>query len=459
MTERFARAADSLGLVRDGAFVLAASGGADSGAAMLLLRAIAPNATIVACYIDHGLRPRASIARDRAAVRAQARAAGAKMLVRRVHLGASGGSPEERARAARYRVLSATAGETGARFVVTGHHQDDVVETSLLALARGAGIDGAAAMRPLRPLRDGVSVVRPLLWATKAQCAALLERRGLAVSHDETNDDRTIPRNAVRALLAGLEKALPGASRSVARSAALLADDRALLEGMSAAAWRTALGFDGRLSAVKLRRMPVALVRRVVRHAVARSGAGLRDFSYEHCDTIAQAIKSGRGGRYHAGAVDVVLSAGKVIVQTRAATVASIASPAVSPMRIDLRSLPQSIATPFGLVTLARRAHTGRAIRKSDVQRLDLGALVASGDIELRQARAGDRCIPSGRTRTVSLARFLAKSGVPKPLRGTTPVLCAGGRIAAVLGVRVMEPYKPKGKGPQLEVGWHRADS
>ena len=90
---------------------------------------------------------------------------------------------------------------------------------------------------------------------------------------------------------------------------------------------------------------------------------------------------------------------------------------------------------------------------------MDLAALRAAGDLELRIARAGDRCIPSGRTRAVSLARFLSKSGVPKPLRGTVPVLCAGGRIAAVLGVRVMEPYKPKGKGPQLEVGWHRADS
>jgi TilS substrate C-terminal domain len=48
---------------------------------------------------------------------------------------------------------------------------------------------------------------------------------------------------------------------------------------------------------------------------------------------------------------------------------------------------------------------------------------------------------------------------VPKSRRGAMPLLCAGGRIAAVLGLRVMEPYKPKEKGPVVEVTWRAADS
>ncbi len=444
-----------------GPFVVAASGGADSGAALVLLRAVAPRARIVACYVDHGLRPAASIARDLAAVKAQARFAQASVAVRRLTLGTtrhgSHGSPEERARVARYRALAAVARNAGAGVVVTGHQQDDLAETSLLALARGSGIDGVAAMRPLRVLAKGVRLARPLLWASKAQCASLLEALDVPTSYDETNDNRAIPRNALRTFVAQLERAMPGSTRAIARSAALLADDKALLDGLCAAAWRSARhDKEASLRAATLRRMPVALVRRVIRHALSTSGASLRYFSYEHCDAIALAIKQGRGGSYHAGSASVLLSAGKVIIEPLSASPA----PHLAPIRVDLDVLPRDVVTPLGTATLRSATHnTSTATKRAPlVQHLDLGALRRT-KVEIRLPQPGDTCIPAGRRRAVSLARFLGKSGVPRSHRVRTPILCAGGRIAAVLGIRVMEPFRPKGKSARLEVAWYPADS
>ncbi|HEV2038231.1 MAG TPA: tRNA lysidine(34) synthetase TilS [Candidatus Eremiobacteraceae bacterium] len=433
--------------------VVACSGGADSAAALLLARRVAPQAKLIACYVDHGIRPRLSIARDRAAVRAQAAAAGAAVSVRRVLVGPkTDGSPEERARVARYRALAAAAQQSGAPFVITGHHQNDLVETSLLALVRGSGIDGVAAMRPLRSLADGVTLVRPLLWATKAQCSELLHRLRIPTSEDETNADTHIPRNAVRLLVSGLEQALPGASRGVARSAALLADDKALLDRMTAAACQRARRGDSNdISAAVLRRMPIALVRRVIRYALAQRGLSLRDFSFDHCNAIATAIKEKRGGSFHAGAASVVLSAGKLTLQT-----ASTARKGFAPVSIVLDGLPCNVNTPFGCVSLGIRQ--ARARKSGPLQLLDLAALQAVGSLEIRQPRQGDACIPSGRSRPISLARFLGKSGIPRSGRQAVSLLCAGGRIAAVLGLRVMEPFKPKGHGPVLEVGWRATD-
>ncbi len=310
------------------------------------MREAAPHAKLIACYVDHGLRRAASIARDVACVRAQARAAKAQLDVRRAAIGpAKAGSPEERARTARYEALLAAARDAGARFVITGHQQDDLSETSLLALVRGAGIDGVAAMRPLRVLGDGIVLARPLLWATKAQCAELVATLGIPVSEDETNRDVRIPRNAVRLLVAALEGALPGASRAIARSAALLADDKALLDHMSAAAWQSARARDAdELATSVLRGMPIALVRRVIRHALAASGAGLRDFSFEHCNAIAKAIKQSRGGSYHAGAARVTLSAGRLVVERDGARRAAVGAP----VAVDLGRLPHTLVTPLG---------------------------------------------------------------------------------------------------------------
>jgi tRNA(Ile)-lysidine synthase len=437
--------------------LVACSGGADSAAVLLLLRQVAPHAKLIACYVDHGIRPSQSIARDIAAVRAQARAARASVRVRRVTLAPkTKGSPEERARSARYAALATVAKSCGARFVVTGHQQDDLAETSLLALIRGSGIDGVAAMRPMRTLDDGVALARPLLWATKSQCSELLRSLRLPVSDDETNADTRIPRNAVRAFADNLETAAPGALRGVARSAALLADDKILLDRMSAAAWqRSRIGESHDLMASALRSMPIALVRRVIRHALMRSSASLRDFSFEHCNAIAGAIKEKRGGRFHAGAATVVLSAGKLSIVRDNARPAD----AYPPVDIDLDSLPREVTTPRGRAQLKiRRSIQKKKAARTASQFLDVSALRSAGKIEIRQPRQGDTCIPSGRSKPVSLARFLGKSGVPTSGRASVSLLCAGGRIAAVLGLRVMEPFKPKGNRPVLEVGWRATD-
>jgi tRNA(Ile)-lysidine synthase len=461
LAERFERACRLLRLpIESGSLVVAASGGADSAAALVLLRRVAPHAKIVACYVDHGLRPPKSIARDIAAVRTQSRSAKAKTIVRRVRLDPAAGSPEERARRARYDELAQTAREVGATHVVTGHQQDDLAETSLLALMRGSGIDGVAAMRPLRRLADGVALARPLLWATKAQCADLLGRMRIAVSEDETNADRRIPRNAVRALVATIEQILPGTSRGIARSAALLADDKDLLERLSAAAWQQSrIEGSQDLSSAALRRLPIGLLRRVIRHAVATLGVGLRDFSFVHCNAIARAIKEGRGGRYHAGRATVVLSAGTVSVEgARASGGVSGVQPHET-IAIDVEKPERRLVTPFGIISLRRVARMPAQNRsKKKEQHLDLDGLRSAGLVEVRLPRPGDACVPSGRSRPVSLARFLGKSGVPKSRRERIALLCAGGRIAAVLGLRVMEPFRPKGRGPVLEVGWHATD-
>jgi hypothetical protein len=201
--------------------------------------------------------------------------------------------------------------------------------------------------------------------------------------------------------------------------------------------------------------MPIALVRRVIRHAIMASGESLRDFSFEHCNAIASAIKEKRGGRFHAGAATIVLSAGKVaVIRDRTRT-----SNAYAPIAIDLDALPRDLNTPRGRVTLKiRRSMPKKSAAPGASQRLDLGALRTAGGLEIREPRQGDACIPSGRSKPISLARFLGKSGIPTSGRASVSLLCAGGRIAAVLGLRVMEPFRPKESKPVLEVGWRATD-
>ena len=172
-------------------------------------------------HVDHGLRP--ASAADAAAVAAAAATLGLGVDVRRVEV-VPGPNLEARARAARYAVLP--------RGVLVGHTADDQAETALLNLLRGAGIDGLAAMA--RPDPPG-GVRRPLLGLRRAETEALCTAAGWRPVRDDSNDDLRFRRNQVRRRLLPLMNEVAGRDvvPLLARQAALLADDAALLDSLA----------------------------------------------------------------------------------------------------------------------------------------------------------------------------------------------------------------------------------
>src|SRR5581483_3657778 len=129
---------------------LAVSGGGDSLALMHLAAGWAKArglAAPIVLSVDHGLT-KGSDAAARAVAR-QARALGLKAVV----LTAEGKKPksdiEGWARQARYQLMGAWLARHRRATLYLGHTEDDQAETFLLRLARGSGLDGLSAMRPL----------------------------------------------------------------------------------------------------------------------------------------------------------------------------------------------------------------------------------------------------------------------------------------------------------------------
>ena len=272
-------------------------------------------------------------------------------------------------------------------------------------------------MRPSRAISDGVVLARPLLWATKKSARLSCALAGCSIS--PTTKPTMIPHSAQRRsdVARAARSVLPQSSRGIARSAALLADDRELLRGDEPFGLEAVRRPEHRRAHfAALRRLPIALLRRVVRAAVGASGAGLRNFSFVHCDAIARAIKHGRGGRYHAGATTVVLSSGKLVVETGARMRLSLppGRRPHTPARLVARRPGERLR-----FSLHKRAAEERrdAVCSGSIPRAALGGQRAP---TLRAPREGDRCVPSGHRRPVSLARFLGKAGVPLSRRSVS---------------------------------------
>jgi tRNA(Ile)-lysidine synthase len=234
--------------------LLAVSGGADSSAMALALVAAVPGAErrLVIGHVVHDMRPSSETQADLRLVQEMGAWIGVPVLHEQVRVTGGTGNVEARARTQRYAQLRELARQGRCQFVASAHHADDVLETMLMRLVRGAGPRGMACVAPARDLGDGVTLVRPMLMQTRATCEAICDVSHWEWASDATNHDLTFARAKIRAqVLPVLHELRPSASRRATQAALLMrqvshlvATDAAelLAQGRSAAgyAWSRA---------------------------------------------------------------------------------------------------------------------------------------------------------------------------------------------------------------------------
>ena len=244
------------------AVVVAWSGGLDSTVLLHAAVAGAPAGMgVVAVHVDHGLQPAAE---DWAAHCLQEAARfGVPCEVHRVaDAPPSGASVEAWARERRYAALIEAARRHRALAVLTAHHADDQVETMLIRIARGCGVDGLAGIAA-RGRRQGVPLLRPLLGLARTELAAHAQRHGLRWVEDPSNRDPAHLRNAFRhAVLPVLDEVSPAFRRKLLRLAGRLEEARAAIAALAhldlEAATVDATAIPAVLDADALARLPAA---------------------------------------------------------------------------------------------------------------------------------------------------------------------------------------------------------
>jgi len=217
-----------------GKLCVAFSGGVDSTAllyAVASLRTLRPLWRVRAIHINHQLQATS----DRWAESCQRVAAilDVPLLIQRVVVDRDHVQGlESAAREARYDAFSARL-ESG-EVLLTAHHADDQLETMLLALMRGSGVQGLAAMPTCASFAAGWHA-RPLLEFTRAQLAEWAQAQGIASVEDPSNRDLRHDRNYLRhAVLPALRDRWPAAAANAVRSTRHLGDALFLLDEQSA---------------------------------------------------------------------------------------------------------------------------------------------------------------------------------------------------------------------------------
>lgn len=221
---------DSLKIKAGCKLVLAYSGGVDSEVLAFGLAEYARqhsefNYQLI--YVHHGLSPNAAAWAQHCVTRGKFYRLPVTIEYVTPMLG-SRVSVEAEARRVRY--LAVEQHLEADDYLLTAHHEDDQLETLLLALKRGQGPKGLAAMGQIQPLPKGTQI-RPLLAVSRSQIEQFAQRQGLVHIEDESNRDDKFDRNFLRLeIIPRLKARWPSIATTASRSAFLCAEQQALVD-------------------------------------------------------------------------------------------------------------------------------------------------------------------------------------------------------------------------------------
>jgi len=278
---------------REARYLIGVSGGRDSVTLLHWLVNLGYQKLIL-CHLNHQLRDRSSLADARfvqklverynqefvgQAPRLPGSRTGkrsARPTTRRPHLHCELGtvnirafatkkkmSIETAARDSRYSFFAKVAKRRGCHTIFLAHHADDLVETFLINLFRGAGSAGLAGMREVstRRIDDvGLTIVRPLLGVWRAQIDNYVRKHRLAFREDASNKNLNPLRNRIRhRVIPYLEKICGRNIRpAIWRAATIAGEEEAWIDR------QLPDSSNAELSAAKLRALPIALQRRAI---------------------------------------------------------------------------------------------------------------------------------------------------------------------------------------------------
>ncbi|MFP2770663.1 tRNA lysidine(34) synthetase TilS [Oceanisphaera sp. KMM 10153] len=412
--------------------LVAFSGGLDSTALLALAARLAreQGRAVRAVHIAHGLQAAAEPWPAHCARVAESLGVPCQTIRVQVELGPRV-SLEAAARESRYRALAEVM--MPGEILLTGHHQDDQAETLLLALKRGAGVAGLAAMPMRKPFGPGQQW-RPLLTCSRRQLEAFAREEGVSWVDDPSNADDDFDRNFLRnRILPPLLAQWPSFNRTLARSAELCAEQMELAAELVEADLPDLLNSAGGVSIAGLQTLSRARRHNVLRHWLQQHGI---HSSRSQLQAIWQELALARVD------AEPEVRLGKRCIRRYQ----------------DFLYLPTAGSTPRPLANVRTGEWLHCGVGKLRLGPVSRGAdLVAGFDLaELHIAFQvpGLRARPAGRSGSRPLKKLWQEYGIPPWQRPQIPLLMQGNQLVAAVGLFVCQAFSPEPDAPGWRLEW-----
>lgn len=438
-----------IGRDRDVHFVVAYSGGRDSTALLHSLAQLKSESTfnirLTAAYYWHPWRP---LQEDLQVVYQNCKALTIQWVMLTPDLNLP--KTETAARHDRYQQLAKLAFDLDATAVLTGHHQDDNVETILFRILRGTGVEGLLGIPEVRtiPLTETQEVVlaRPFINTPRTEINDYVATHQLHYTEDPTNVELGIKRNFLRhELIPKIESAFPQARQSLIRLSELTEGELEIIHTKMEEVWRDIFDPQTRsLDEVRFNQLAHPFQRRVIRRYLEEAG---EESNYNKVEEVITFI----GGKKRDAGQPGLLSLGPNRFISLYRNRISIESP----KKVEVEPVKVTIPGEVSHVTLKATVSITpltpeQRLRPIDFSKLseeeayvDLSSYVGQ-ELTFRARKTGDRIKPLGMSAPVKLKRFFINRCVPRFKRDMVPLLATDSEVLWAVGVGISDTIRVK---------------
>jgi tRNA(Ile)-lysidine synthase len=360
-------------------------------------------------------------------------------------------SIEEAGRIARYQFLFDVARQNHAQAVVTAHTADDQVETMLMHLLRGSGLNGLKGMKMRQFLPEwdsNIPLVRPLLHTWRSEIIEYCTKHNLQPIIDKSNLENTYFRNRLRnELIPYLQTYNPNIKKVLLRSTITLSNDHDLLQDILEKAWKD-LSPEITNNLVKFQKesflllqpgVQSSLFRRMIAHLIPQA----RDFSFDNIQRGLSFIRQPTQTNQLELEQGIVLRRieDDILITNDWSTLCTLISDWFQTLK------PEDSLTAPGGIPLANGKSIRAEVISAEAARMHpawnqrghafLDEAQSGRTFMVRNGLPGDRFKPLGmHGNGLKLSNFWINEKLPREARALWPLICAKDEIIWIPGFR-----------------------
>lgn len=335
----------------------------------------------------------------------------------------NGFSIEMAARELRYNFFEKVRVENGFDCIVTAHHQDDLIETFFLNLSRKTGIKGLTGIKD-----KAGKVVRPLLFAGRAEIEDFAKSNYIEFREDSSNSDIVFQRNFLRHKILPLFMELnPSFKKNILASIGNLKDAEKVYSGFLELEKSRVVSEEKTETVINIYELQKTSFPKILLHEILSE----YNFNAAVVDEIFKSLETESGKQFFSKTHRVVKDREKLFVS------------AIKVGEDKIYYIEQDdieLFVPLDITIEKLGGDDFSIIKEANVACLDLEKV--EFPLLIRKWHQGDYFQPLGMTGFKKVSDFFIDQKIPIHEKENTWILCSGKKIVWIMGHRIDNRFK-----------------
>ncbi|AEF16313.1 tRNA(Ile)-lysidine synthase [Thermoanaerobacterium xylanolyticum LX-11] len=349
----------------------------------------------------------------------------------------NGLSEEAAGREIRYSAFNKVLKEVGGNKIAIAHNKNDVAETVLLNILRGAGTTGLVGIKPVNGC-----IIRPLIQTKRREIIDYLNSKNLEFVEDVTNKEDAYRRNRIRLkLIPFIEEYFDiDMVENLYRTSQIVLDDEDYLSRESEKIFNEIADIDNgnvKLDIDGIKKLHSSIKRRVIRLAYKKLKGDFNQLAFKHVEDVLDIMDKQTSSKIDLPfEIEVIKSYNNLIFRKRN----FYEKRDFSEVKLNIPGI-----TDGGCLGV----YKAEIIDRESIESLNLGryrkffdADLIDGDVVVRHRRIGDCISPLNMRGTKTLKKYFIDEKIPREERDKIPLLAIGNTILWIVGYRISEKYK-----------------